>query len=230
MKDTIICILHQPNSKVRRVGKVIKKLGLKYITIKPCSGQKLPENFIKYRGLIIFGGPMSVYEEEKYKFLSYEIDCIKKFINLNIPVFGICLGAQLIAKSLGGKVCAHSDKKHEIGYYPIFPEKGSEKIFGKKSTFFAYQWHKDTFTIPKGATLIATGSKFKNQAFIFNDKTLAVQFHPELTINTMKKWSKLAIKRNIYEAQKLEELDQLAKKYEANVRNWLSINIKNLFF
>ena len=229
MKDTLICVLHQPASKVRRVGKVIKKLGLNYITIKPCLGQKLPENYIKYRGLIIFGGPMSVYEAKKYKFLKYEIDCVKKFIDYDIPVFGICLGAQLIAKSLGGEVFAQSDEKHEIGYYPIFPEKGSEKIFGKKNTFFAYQWHKDTFTIPKGATLLATGSKFKNQAFVFNKKTLAVQFHPELTINTMRKWSKLAKKRNIPETQSIQELDLLAKKHESSVRNWLDINLKNLF-
>ena len=64
---------------------------------------------------------------------------------------------------------------------------------------------------------------------MFNKKTLAVQFHPELTINTMRKWSKLAKKRNIPETQSIQELDLLAKKHESSVRNWLDINLKNLF-
>ena len=212
MKDTIICILHQPHSKVRRVGKQIKKLGLEYINIRPCLGETLPKDFINYRGVIIFGGPMSVYEKNKYSFLRDEIDWIKRVIEFDVPLFGICLGAQLIAKSIGGDVFPHSNKIHEIGYYPIFPEKEYVNSFEKQQTFYAYQWHKDTFTIPKEASLIASGSKFNNQAFIYKEKTLAVQFHPELTISVMKKWSQLALNRNISGVQTIKELEQHTKK------------------
>ena len=197
MKNTIICILHQPHSRVRRIGNQIKKLGLNYRIIRPCSGEKLPDNFNNYRGVIVFGGPMSVYENNKYKFLKVELDWIKRVIDNNVPLFGICLGAQLIAKSIGGDVFPHTKKIHEVGYYPVFPENGYVNFFGKKENFYAYQWHKDTFSIPPGATLIASGNKFKNQAFIYNENTLAIQFHPELTINVMKKWTKFAINRNI---------------------------------
>ncbi|MBL41759.1 MAG: hypothetical protein CMM49_03750 [Rhodospirillaceae bacterium] len=229
MKDTIICILHQPHSKVRRVGNQIKKLGLNYRIIRPCSGEKLPENLKNYRGAIVFGGPMSVYEKNKYKFLNVELDWIKRVIDLNIPLFGICLGAQLIAKSIGGDVFPHYKKIHEVGYYPIFPENEYKNFFEKKEIFYAYQWHKDTFSIPNDATLIASGTKFKNQAFMYKKKTLAIQFHPELTVNVMKKWSQLAINRNIKGVQKIKELETVALNHEKSVRNWLANQLKNLF-
>ena len=77
--------------------------------------------------------------------------------------------------------------------------------------------------------LIASGDNFKNQAFAYKDKTLAVQFHPELTINTMKKWTKLGIKRNIDGVQSLKSLETVAKKNEIIIRKWLMLNKKNLF-
>ena len=229
MKDTIICILHQPHSKVRRVGQEINKLGLNYKIIKPCVGQALPDDVHKFCGVVVFGGPMGVYEQNKYTFLKDEVNWIKKVIISNVPIFGICLGAQLIAKSLGADVRPHPKRIHEIGYYPIYPKAGFENLFVKKDIFYAYQWHRDTFAIPKGAELIAEGSKFNNQAFIYKDKTLAVQFHPELQTNTMKKWTKLGIQRNIDGVQSLQKLENLAKKHEVLVRKWLKFQLTNLF-
>jgi GMP synthase-like glutamine amidotransferase len=139
--------------------------------------------------LIILGGPMNVYETDKYPFLEKEDKLIKRAIEKDIPVLGICLGAQLIAKSLGAKVTKNNEK--EIGWYPlIVTDEGRKdnllKHLSVEETVF--QWHGDTFEIPKGATRLAESPLCLNQAFRFGSNIYGLQFHIEVTPDMILEW------------------------------------------
>jgi GMP synthase (glutamine-hydrolysing) len=125
-------------------------------------------------GLIVMGGPMGVYDEALFPWMAAEKAFIKKIITQNKPVLGICLGAQLIAEVLGAKVWKNNQR--EIGFFLVA---GDGKFFPPE--FTAFHWHGDTFGIPAGAKHLASSAATENQAFIYKDNVLALQFHLETT-------------------------------------------------
>ncbi|APM37661.1 type 1 glutamine amidotransferase [Clostridium kluyveri] len=133
--------------------------------------------------LVIMGGPMNIYEEEKYPWLKYEKQFIKKAIESNKVVLGICLGAQLINDVLGGKVTKNLER--EIGWLPVtFNSSILKSSFFKNfpKEHYVFQWHGDTFsTLPEGAVCIASSEVCSNQAFIYNKNVIGFQFHMEST-------------------------------------------------
>ncbi|MGB9628551.1 MAG: type 1 glutamine amidotransferase [Thermodesulfobacteriota bacterium] len=139
--------------------------------------------------IIMLGGPMNVYEEDQYPFLREEDRFIKEAIQRGKSVLGICLGAQLIAKALGAKVFKAPVK--EIGWYDVSLTKiGSDDplFFKFPKTFPVFQWHGDTFEIPKGAKLIVTSSSVPYQAFRYGEKVYGLQFHLEVTGEMITQW------------------------------------------
>ena len=132
--------------------------------------------------LLIMGGPMNIYEEETYPWLSREKRFIEEAIGKGKTVIGVCLGSQLIADVLGAKVFRNREK--EIGWFPInlTPEAEKSRIFGfLPSPFNVFHWHGDTFDLPRGATRIAYSEGCRNQAFVYGEKTIGLQFHLEFT-------------------------------------------------
>lgn len=132
--------------------------------------------------LIVMGGPMNIYEESQYPWLIEEKQFIKQAIAQNKTVIGICLGSQLIADILGSPV--YSGKYKEIGWFPIeltTDAINSElfKTFSPQLTVF--HWHGDTFDLPPGATRLAYSEACQNQAFLYGNKVLGLQFHLEST-------------------------------------------------
>ncbi len=149
---------------------------------------KIP-NLDNYSGLIILGGPMNVDQVCDYPYLIPEIDTIKKALDLDMPVLGICLGSQLLAKALGAEVSKNSCK--EIGWYEV--KKTTE---GKKDPLLSqfgdvekiFQWHGDTFEIPKGAVKLASSKTCGNQAFRYGNKVYGFQFHLEVDKQMIERW------------------------------------------
>ena len=141
--------------------------------------------------VILLGGPMNVYEEERYPFLVQEDLFIKEAIQRGKRILGICLGAQLIAKALAAKVRRAPVK--EIGWYDLsLTEEGrKDPIFSRlPETFSAFQWHGDTFDLPKAAKLIATSDPVSNQAFRYGENAYGLQFHLEVTEEMIEDWMK----------------------------------------
>jgi len=139
--------------------------------------------------IVILGGPMNVYEVDRYPFLREEDLFIKEAIQRGKSILGICLGAQLIAKALGAKVFKAPVK--EIGWYDVSLTRiGSiDPLFSKlPKTFSVFQWHEDTFEIPHSATLIATSSPVPYQAFRYGNNAYGLQFHLEVTGEMIRKW------------------------------------------
>ncbi|MDP4206843.1 MAG: type 1 glutamine amidotransferase, partial [Bacteroidota bacterium] len=127
--------------------------------------------------LIIMGGPMSVTEEKKYPWLKAEKQFILHVIEEEKPVLGICLGAQLIANVLGAKI--HIAEQKEIGWWPV--EIIRDGILGQPQEITTFHWHGETFSLPENITLLAQSKAIAHQAFLFNDRIVGLQFHPEMT-------------------------------------------------
>ncbi|MBU4440199.1 MAG: type 1 glutamine amidotransferase [Acetobacterium sp.] len=145
--------------------------------------EALPE-VNEFDWLVVMGGPMNIYEEDQYPWLKAEKELIKAAIKTNKVVIGMCLGSQLIADIIGGKVV--QNKQKEIGWFPImFSEKAkASPLF----SFFpdnpvVFHWHGDTFVdLPQEATIIAENAACKNQAFVYQQRVFGFQFHLENTL------------------------------------------------
>lgn len=132
--------------------------------------------------LIVMGGPMNIYEERRHPWLAIEKRFIEQAIAAGKVVIGICLGAQLIADVLGAKVYRNTHK--EIGWFPIERTSAADRSSRFKafpSDLDAFHWHGDTFDIPDGAIHLACSKVCENQAFIYEERVLALQFHLEMT-------------------------------------------------
>ena len=130
--------------------------------------------------LVIMGGPMNIYEEEKYPWLAEEKDFIKKTIHSNKKLLGICLGSQLIADALGAKV--YPNKHKEIGWFPIY--KNEFSCFNctryLEREILSFHWHGETFDLPEGADRLYSSDATPNQGFAFGENLIALQFHWEV--------------------------------------------------
>lgn len=144
--------------------------------------EKLPEK--KYSLLVILGAPESANEDLPY--LQAEQKLIKKTVDDNIPVLGICLGSQLIAKTFGGKV--YRGPKKEIGFYHDLKIDTDSKLFsGFTNPFTVFHWHGDTFDLPEGAIRLAHSENYQNQAFQINS-AVGLQFHLEVNAEMINLW------------------------------------------
>lgn len=135
----------------------------------------------EFDALVVMGGPMGIYDEAIYPWLADEKILIKDAIAAGKIVLGICLGAQLIADVLGGKVTRNLHK--EIGWLPItIPAAATHpvaEVFARHPDVF--HWHGDTFALPPGALLLASSEGCVNQAYVFQNKVFGFQFHLETT-------------------------------------------------
>ena len=150
-----------------------------------------------YHGLVVLGGPMSVYDDHRFAHLTTEMKLIEDAMKRNLPVLGICLGAQLIAKALGADVYPSMQK--EIGWYDLHsaPEAAHDSILKSLGpTEKVFQWHGDTFDIPAGAVHFAASPLCLNQAFRYGDNVYGFQFHLEVDEPMILRWLKVPENRH----------------------------------
>ena len=186
----VLYVLHQKTSVAGDVGNKFKNRGFSADIIRPPLGDILPTDLTPYSAIVIFGGPMSVNDDEQ--FIRDEINWMKQVIESNVPFLGICLGAQILAKYLGCDVVKNKDDLAEIGFYEIEPVGEGDNIFKKQNIF--YQFHTEGFEIPSGCELLARGDFFKNQAFKYQN-CYALQFHPEVNFLVHLRWIFLVLKK-----------------------------------
>ncbi len=186
----VLMIFHRREGQPGAVGQWLRANGFALDCRCPGFGDALPETLDEHAGAIMFGGPMSANDPEEY--LRREIDWLGVPLRENKPFFGICLGAQMLAKHLGGEVSEHPQALVEIGYYPISPSNAPGDV---ELPAHVYQWHREGFTMPSGAKRLASGSAFENQALQYGDKAFGVQFHPEMTLAMIHRWTTNAAHR-----------------------------------
>ncbi len=182
--------------------------------------------------LLVMGGPMSVHDREQYGWLNKEMRFIEEAMKAEIPVLGICLGAQLIATICGAPVRKNREK--EIGWFPVTLSEAAslDPVFHQlPTTYPAFHWHGETFDIPAGATLQASSDACVNQAFSIDSTTLALQYHLESTPTSVENLI-VNCAGEITEGkfiQKPERMRDLTRAHYSRA-NALSAAIMNAFF
>lgn len=156
------------------------------------AGTALPGNLGDYRAFIILGGPMGAYEESRYPYLSGVQELVREAVWRSIPTLGICLGGQIIARALGAHVDPNPFKEIGWSHVRLSPAGMSNRLFADLPEMLAvFQWHGDTFALPEGAVLLASGDICHNQAFVYGENIWALQFHLEVTPAMIVSWAKI---------------------------------------
>ena len=217
-RPKILIIMHQEGSIPGRCGLFLENMGYQLVACRPPMGDALPQTMEDYAGAVVFGGPMSANDKDEY--IRREIDWMEIPLKENKPLFGICLGAQMLSLHLGGEVKANKDEFAEIGYYPISPTNEGAEMMDWPS--MVYHWHREGFSLPTDATLLASGEEYPNQAFKYGDNAYGVQFHSEVTHWMMNRWTTKAAHRLVLNgAQDREAHFKGRMRYDAPVAKWL---------
>jgi GMP synthase (glutamine-hydrolysing) len=208
---------------------------LAFRTARLFEGTGVAPNLDGVSHLIVLGGSMSVHDEGRFPFLGTESRLIEEAILKDVPTLGICLGAQLIAKVLGAKVVkaplapvgrqSHPTKgvrPGELGWYNVQLTKQGQKdpLFrGAGKELRVFQWHEDTFDIPRGAVLLGRSETCRNQAFRHEKNVYALQFHVEADGAMIGDWFDTYEPENRLREGILSEYKKIADAYhrQANV-------------
>ncbi|MBI5251344.1 MAG: type 1 glutamine amidotransferase [Desulfomonile tiedjei] len=188
MSMSFLVLMHNETEGPGSLGTYLKSIGAKVDLLKLYEGATLPANLEGFDAVVSMGGPMNVYEEDQYPFLRDETVFLNKVVNAGLPVLGICLGAQMIAKAQGALVT--DSPKKEIGWCNIdLTEDGrADTLFqGLPSSMEVMQWHGDMFHIPDGGILLAGSADCPHQAFRYKN-AFGLQFHVEVTAEILKDW------------------------------------------
>jgi len=184
----ILIIKHAKTEGPGTLGYFFGETDWKTKTVELWNKEALPR-IDDCEAIISLGGPMNVYETKKYPFLKKEEEFLVKALKKNIPILGICLGAQLLAKVSGAKVTKAENK--EIGWYEVrLTKEGKiDPMFkNMNQNLETFQWHEDFFDLPKQGALLATSSACKNQAIRVGCCAWGLQFHPEMTAEMISCW------------------------------------------
>ncbi len=170
----ILILRHEPFEHLGHFAAVLDARGIAY------HYHDLGEPFDdeEFDALIIMGGPMSANDD-----LPGELALIENALKEDVPMLGICLGSQMIAKALGARV--YRNKELEIGWETV---SFVEPMLGMESPTVFFHWHGDTFDLPEGAQWLAYSEKTRNQAFRWGRKVYGLQFHPEVSAEMIEDW------------------------------------------
>ena len=166
--------------------------GVQFTLVRLDAGEPVPDSCDAFSGLGFMGGPMSA--NDALPWTQPVLSLMRQAVRKEVPVIGHCLGGQMLARALGGKVTRSPVK--EIGWVPVEVEDSPRAgdWFGEKlDRFTTFEWHEDIFTIPPGAERILTGEHCPNQAYVVDDRHLGMQCHVEVDAEMIETWCRIGI-------------------------------------
>ncbi len=226
MSRKIILIDHEVGQRDDRASARLAEWGFDLHWACPAKGEALPDPKDESAAVIVYGGAESANDDMEKPYIRSEMDWIEAWLETGKPFLGICLGAQLMARVLGGKVEMHPEGLFEIGYVPVEVAPGVNGFLDGVS--HVYHWHKEGFEIPATATAMACGPVFPNQAFLYNENVYGLQFHPEVTIPVMTRWmDKAAHMLDNPNAHPRARQEADAARYDTPLSAWLDGFLKD---
>lgn len=224
----LVLIRHGDDPPDDRVVSFAVTNGFDPVLLRPFKGDALPPLDASIAGSVIYGGPFSVFEEDRHPFLLAEADWIRACMRNSVPLLGICQGAQQIAWVMGAEVGPPASGLHEFGYYPVSPTAEGRDLLPE--TLYMTQAHYHTFAIPEGAVHLATSPLYPNQAFRIGDRTYGFQFHPECTVEGFRRWQSTPwAAYGKPGAQTRAEQDALMLEHDARQAEWFYAFLARLF-
>jgi len=194
-RPTLLAIQHVPWETPHRILDACE--GLAVHTVKPLTGQPLLDHD-EVAGAVVMGGPMNVDETDRHPELRIEREWLAEAVRRDMPVLGICLGAQLLAKALGAEV--RPGDGPELGFSPVEILKPDDPILEDLApSTTVLHWHNDVFDLPNGAEHLARSAHTEVQAFRHGN-AWGVLFHPEADFALLEAW--LAVPEMLKEARK----------------------------
>jgi GMP synthase (glutamine-hydrolysing) len=177
----LLAVQHNSVETLGTLGNALRTAGIPYEYVRTQEGEPVPESAEDLRGLVVLGGPMGVYETERYPHLEEETRLIRDALEREIPVLGVCLGSQLLARALDAEVVSTGTKELGWGEVKTTDEALYDPLFGSLGgSFTAFHWHGDAFELPEGAILLASSGPTPVQAFRFGAKAYGLLFHLEV--------------------------------------------------
>ncbi len=205
----LLVLQHVAHELLGTLNPLLKRAGFRIRYVNFARYPDAEPSLDGYDGLIVLGGPMSVNDTIRLPHLTTELKLIEEAMRRDIPVLGICLGAQLIAKALGAAVYRNPEK--EIGWYDVSPTDHASSdplLMELQKTEKIFQWHGETFDIPKSASHLAFSPLCANQAFRYGTKIYGFQFHMEVDAPMIHRWLKVVDNRieisNLHGAEHIE--------------------------
>lgn len=183
----VLLVLQAPDASAGRLRAKLQTRGYQLDYCYPQTGQPLPLDLAGYAGAIVLGGPMSANDDQTLPGIRAQLDWIPLWLASGRPFLGVCLGAQLLARTLGATVKPHPEGLAEIGYFPLQPTPAGRDWFDD-TPLWVYHWHREGFDLPAGAELLATGARFPHQAYRYGPNAFGVQFHPEVDLPILEAW------------------------------------------
>jgi GMP synthase (glutamine-hydrolysing) len=189
----VLCVRNDPDDSLGITEAVLAAEGIPVLRVDGFdAGTHLPD-IDQVGGFVIFGGAMNVDETARYPWLLTQRQLLRRAIDEGVPVLGICLGAQMLARALGARV--YPAPVRELGFYPVTVTEAGLRdplVSAFESANRVFQWHEDTFDLPQGATLLATGEQVPVQAFSFGERAWGIQFHFEVDRAGVEAWLRAA--------------------------------------
>lgn len=179
----VLVLQHAESENLGTIEGALRAAGVAFDYVRAFEGQAVPDNLDGSSGLIIMGGPMGVYETDRFPFLLQEMKLIESFLKVGRPILGVCLGSQLLAAVLGATV--GKGRQKEIGWHPIelSPASRQDPLWSDQpSRFVAYHWHGDIFDLPRQAVTLARSEITPVQSYRFGDRAYGILFHLEVTL------------------------------------------------
>jgi GMP synthase (glutamine-hydrolysing) len=222
LMPSAILISHDPAERDDdRVSAFLKMKDFKLLWSCPATGDPIPPITDETRALVVYGGKYGVPDKLTHAFLKEEMRVIRDALIRDMPILGICLGAQLLAHELGAEVGPHPRGVHEYGYYPLIPTEEGRALI--PMSLMTLQSHYHQFQIPRGAHRLASSELYENQAFRYGDKAFGLQFHPEASLASLNRWIARRGERN-YAIGAHPPERQLADyaKYDRRLGQWFN--------
>ncbi|MBW3096787.1 glutamine amidotransferase [Pseudohoeflea sp. DP4N28-3] len=223
---SLLVVLHQETSSPGRVGQLLVEMGYQLDIRRPVLGDPLPASLEGHAGAVVFGGPMSANDDVAG--IHAESRWMEVVLKSGKPFLGICLGAQILARYLGARVYGREDGHVEIGWYPLQATEAGQKLMDWPD--IVYQFHREGFDLPTGAELLATAELYPNQAFRYGDNAWGVQFHAELTLAMMTRWTVRGARRfSLPGAQQGAQHLSGRMLHDAALLTWLKLFLDKIF-
>lgn len=186
-KKPVLLVTHVTAGDPGQIPILLEAMGQPVQVMRANKGEPFPERVEDFAGVASFGGPQSA-NDDHVDYLRAELDWLPRVMAAGVPLLGVCLGGQMVARILGGTVAPHPDGHYEFGYYPIEPVDGASANLALDTTLPVALRHGEAFTIPDGAQRLARRDIFENQAYRYGSTTWGIQFHPEVNDAVLDRW------------------------------------------